>query len=294
MNTMQIFNNQQFGRVRVVDVKTVPYFVANDVCCALGYSNPRDAINRHVDSEDKTGVVIHDGSQNREMTAINESGVYSLVFGSKLPTAKQFKRWVTTEVLPSVRKHGAYLTDRKVEEVLSDPDTIIKLATQLKQERAEKERLAEENRLANEQIEKAAPMVQYYNKVLQSDSLITTNVIADQLGVSARRLNDMLVLYTGKATPTYCMRNTGARDTKVIERILTSAARPANSLPNSIYTGRKRAANSSTTCFTMTEYEYTALDVIKRMGEDEVFRRELLLLINELLCMLKNACEKSN
>lgn len=235
MNTMQIFNNQQFGRVRVVDVKTVPYFVANDVCCALGYSNPRDAINRHVDSEDKTGVVIHDGSQNREMTAINESGVYSLVFGSKLPTAKQFKRWVTTEVLPSVRKHGAYLTDRKVEEVLSDPDTIIKLATQLKQERAEKERLAEENRLANEQIEKAAPMVQYYNKVLQSDSLITTNLIADQLGVSTRRLNDMLVKrgiiyrqsdtyvlyakyrgqgYEGYRTHTYISSTTGQQFTK--------------------------------------------------------------------------------
>ena len=314
MNTMQIFNNQQFGRVRVVDVKTVPYFVANDVCCALGYSNPRDAINRHVDSEDKTGVVIHDGSQNREMTAINESGVYSLVFGSKLPTAKQFKRWVTTEVLPSVRKHGAYLTDRKVEEVLSDPDTIIKLATQLKQERAEKERLAEENRLANEQIEKAAPMVQYYNKVLQSDSLITTNVIADQLGVSARRLNDMLVKrgiiyrqsdtyvlyakyrgqgYEGYRTHTYISSTTGQQFTK---QHLYWTEKGREFIYKLFQEGKKAfiPPRSSTTCFTMTEYEYTALDVIKRMGEDEVFRRELLLLINELLCMLKNACEKSN
>ena len=192
MNTMQIFNNQQFGRVRVVDVKTVPYFVANDVCCALGYSNPRDAINRHVDSEDKTGVVIHDGSQNREMTAINESGVYSLVFGSKLPTAKQFKRWVTTEVLPSVRKHGAYLTDRKVEEVLSDPDTIIKLATQLKQERAERQRLAEQNELHRQQLEMAAPKVQYYDTVLMSESTYNTNNIAKEFGMSARTLNSIL------------------------------------------------------------------------------------------------------
>lgn len=236
MNTMQIFNNQQFGQVRVVDVDTIPYFVGRDVATALGYRNPVAAIAQHVDSEDSVKHAISDNQGvPHEYLCINESGVYSLVFGSKLPTAKQFKRWVTTEVLPSVRKHGAYLTDRKVEEVLSDPDTIIKLATQLKQERAEKERLAEENRLANEQIEKAAPMVQYYNKVLQSDSLITTNVIADQLGVSARRLNDMLVKrgiiyrqsdtyvlyakyrgqgYEGYRTHTYISSTTGQQFTK--------------------------------------------------------------------------------
>ena len=193
MNNLQIFNNQQFGQIRVVDVNTTPYFVGYDVALALGYAKPRNAIMQHVDSEDalKQGVSDNQGIVH-EMTLINESGVYSLVFGSKLPSAKQFKRWVTSEVLPSVRKHGAYLTDQKVEEVLTDPDTLIKLATQLKAERAEKERLKEQHRLAEEQIKLSQPKVEYYNTVLQSDSLIATNVIADQLGLSAKRLNEIL------------------------------------------------------------------------------------------------------
>ena len=236
MNNLQIFNNQQFGQIRVVDVNTIPYFVGYDVALTLGYAKPRNAIMQHVDSEDalKQGVSDNQGIVH-EMTLINESGVYSLVFGSKLPSAKQFKRWVTSEVLPSVRKYGAYLTDQKVEEVLTDPDTLIKLATQLKAERAEKERLKEQHRLAEEQIKLSQPKVEYYNTVLQSDSLIATNVIADQLGLSAKRLNEILqqrqviyrqndtfVLYAkyrglgyeGYRTHTYISNSTGQQHTK--------------------------------------------------------------------------------
>lgn len=236
MNNLQIFNNQQFGQIRVVDVNTTPYFVGRDVAFALGYAKPENAISQHVDKEDtlKRGIPDNQGFI-QTTTLINESGVYSLVFGSKLPSAKQFKRWVTSEVLPSVRKHGAYLTDQKVEEVLTDPDTLIKLATQLKAERAEKERLKEQHRLAEEQIKLSQPKVEYYNTVLQSDSLIATNVIADQLGLSAKRLNEILqqrqliyrqndtfVLYAkyrglgyeGYRTHTYISNSTGQQHTK--------------------------------------------------------------------------------
>lgn len=236
MNNLQIFNNQQFGQIRVVDVNTIPYFVGRDVAFALGYAKPENAISQHVDKEDtlKQGIPDNQGFI-QTTTLINESGVYSLVFGSKLPSAKQFKRWVTSEVLPSVRKHGGYLTDQKVEEVLTDPDTLIKLATQLKAERAETERLKEQHRLAEEQIKLSQPKVEYYNTVLQSDSLIATNVIADQLGLSAKRLNEILqqrqviyrqndtfVLYAkyrglgyeGYRTHTYISNSTGKQHTK--------------------------------------------------------------------------------
>lgn len=108
MNELKIFNNPEFGEVRVIEIDGEPWMVGKDVALALGYSNPRDALANHVDEEDKSTVAIHDGSQNRNMTVINESGLYSLVLSSKLPGAKKFRRWVTSEVLPSIRKTGSY------------------------------------------------------------------------------------------------------------------------------------------------------------------------------------------
>ena len=109
MREIQIFENATFGKVRTIVIDNEPWFVGKDVAAALGYSNVRDALAKHVDEEDKNTVAIRDGIQgNPNMTAINESGVYSLVFSSKLPTAKAFKRWVTHEVLPAIRKTGSY------------------------------------------------------------------------------------------------------------------------------------------------------------------------------------------
>lgn len=108
-NAVQIFENAEFGRVRTIEVKGSSYFVGKDVAEILGYSNPRDALAKHVDDEDKNTVAIRDGIQgNPNMTIINESGLYSLILSSKLPTAKKFKRWVTSEVLPAIRKTGSY------------------------------------------------------------------------------------------------------------------------------------------------------------------------------------------
>lgn len=136
MNKIKVFNNPSFGEIRTIVMNSEPWFVGKDVAEILGYAKARNAISAHVDPEDKKDAPIQGplgGTQ--EMTIINESGLYSLILSSKLPTAKKFKRWVTSEVLPAIRKHGAYLTEQKVEEILTNPDTIIKLATQLKEER---------------------------------------------------------------------------------------------------------------------------------------------------------------
>lgn len=128
MNAVQIFNNPNFGQIRTLEVNNQPYFVGNDIALALGYAKPRNAILQHVDNEDalKQGIPDNQGL-TQETTLINESGVYSLVFGSKLPTAKAFKRWVTSEVLPAIRKTGGYIatkSDDTPEEIMARALTI--------------------------------------------------------------------------------------------------------------------------------------------------------------------------
>ena len=111
MSDLQVFNNKEFGQVRVIMKKDEPWFVGKDLAECLGYSNTRDAIRRHVDQEDRSDVVIHDGRQNRNMVVVNESGLYCLILSSELPGAKKFKRWVTSEVLPIIRKTGGYVAN---------------------------------------------------------------------------------------------------------------------------------------------------------------------------------------
>lgn len=108
-NTLTVFGNEEFGDIRTLNINNEPWFVGKDVAEVLGYSNTRDALKVHVDEEDKANVAIHDGSQNRKMIGINESGLYSLILSSKLPSAKKFKRWVTSEVLPAIRRTGGYI-----------------------------------------------------------------------------------------------------------------------------------------------------------------------------------------
>ncbi len=174
MNDVKIFENAEFGSIRVTELNGEPWFVGKDVADALGYSNSRKAIIDHVDEEDK-GVTKCDtlgGSQ--ELTVINESGIYSLVLSSKLPTAKKFKRWVTSEVLPLIRKHGAYMTPEKLEEALLDPDILIRLATDLKQER--EQRIA-----AQAKIETDKPKVLFADAVCTSQTSILVGDLAKLL-----------------------------------------------------------------------------------------------------------------
>lgn len=112
MNELMSFNNPEFGEIRTAEVDGEPWFVGRDVARALGYSNTKDALAKHVDPEDKRGSRIATPSGEQEMTIINESGLYSLVLSSKLPGARKFKRWVTAEVLPAIRKTGGYQLPR--------------------------------------------------------------------------------------------------------------------------------------------------------------------------------------
>lgn len=129
---IQLFTNEELDmKVRVVEINGEPWLVGKDVAEVLGYKNTRDALSKHVDEEDKNTVAIYDGIGNPNKVIINESGLYSLVLRSKLTEAKKFKRWVTSEVLPSIRKHGMYVTD----DLLNDPDLMIKAASKIKEER---------------------------------------------------------------------------------------------------------------------------------------------------------------
>lgn len=135
MNELKAFKNPKFGTIRTTTINGEPWFVAVDVCKALEIQNHKDAIGR-LDEDEKTGVDLTDPHGRVQNTnCVNEPGLYALVLGSRKPEAKAFKRWITHEVIPTIRKHGAYMTPEKVEEILLNPDTIIKLATDLKEER---------------------------------------------------------------------------------------------------------------------------------------------------------------
>ena len=176
MANIEIFKNERFGEVRVAEVNNEPIFCAVDVCKALGYSNSRDAVIRHVDERDvvKYDTLTNSGTQS--MTYINESGLYSLIFSSKLADAKKFKHWVTFEVLPSIRKHGAYATEETIDKIISDPDYGIKLLTTLKEERA-----------ARIEAERRNAILMHVNKTY------TATEIAKELNMrSAQELNSRL------------------------------------------------------------------------------------------------------
>lgn len=140
MEELQIFSNAEFGDVRTLVLNNEPWFVGKDVAEVLGYSNPQKAVRDHIDDDDKTlnESFTVNGTQG---VLINESGLYSLILSSKLPNAKAFKRWVTSEVLPSIRRTGAYMTKSVTEKALTDPDFLIQLATELKREREERAKM---------------------------------------------------------------------------------------------------------------------------------------------------------
>lgn len=178
MSQIQIFDHEKFGQIRTItDAQGEPWFVAADVCRILDIANPRDAITR-LDDDEKDTVVLTDGATgNPSRNIVNESGLYELVFGSRKQEAKEFKKWIKQEVLPSIRKHGAYMTAEKIEEVLLNPDTIIQLATDLKTEREKRKQFqakiaADKDKVAfAEQIEKSIDdlSIRDYAKILFDD-----------------------------------------------------------------------------------------------------------------------------
>lgn len=189
-NNLEIFKNDEFGEVRTLVINDEPWFVGKDVAVILGYSNPRKAIGDHVDKEDKTdGVTIRDSiGREQHPILINESGLYSLILSSKLPSAKRFKRWVTSEVLPAIRRHGLYAVD----EVLENPDMLISALTSLKAERERNAELEETVAIQTQQIAELKPKASYYDLVLNNKDLVSISVIAKDYGWSAQRMNEYL------------------------------------------------------------------------------------------------------
>lgn len=185
MQNVQLFNFED-QQVRTLTIDDQPYFVGKDVAEILGYSRGRKAVNDHVRETHKHDVPIRDAiGREQRTTVIDEAGLYSLVLSSKLPNAEKFQEWVTSEVLPAIRKHGAYMTDQKIEEVLTDPDTIIQLATQLKEER-------EARLIAEQQVNELKPKATYYDRILANPALVTITVIAKDYGMSGAAMNKKL------------------------------------------------------------------------------------------------------
>lgn len=185
MSDIQIFNNPEFGDIRTVELNGEPWFVGKDVALALGYTNPQKAIRDHVDEQDKGVNEMFTPGGKQALPIINEFGLYSLALSSKLPTAKKFKRWVTSEVLPSIRKHGAYMTPETLQNAILNPDTMIQLCQQLKAEQNKNKALTAENK-------KLAPAAEYAHNMLLSDESLTVTQIALNFGMTANKLNKLL------------------------------------------------------------------------------------------------------
>lgn len=228
---VQVFNNGVFGDVRVVMRDGEPWFIGKDVASALGYRDAINALKAHIDMEDKLGWQITTSGQRREMTIINESGLYSLILSSKLPSAKTFKRWVTSEVLPTIRKQGMYLTSATAEEAISSPESFIAKALIV----------------ANQVLERQKERIKHLettNNALTS-TISTTNVTTLTRKRTCATRNDMTVREVSKLL--------GAKQTEVY-RVLQRAGwfmRAEEGVVKNVPT-----LAAPTDCFYIEEYTY--------------------------------------
>ncbi|HEM3199327.1 TPA: phage antirepressor KilAC domain-containing protein [Streptococcus suis 14A] len=203
---LQIFKNEQFGEVRMVVIEEQPLFLGNDVANILGYKRPGDAIKQHIDEEDRKTLTykafgdlepsLWQGNDFSNKTFITESGVYALIFGSELPQAKQFKRWVTSEVLPSIRKNGAYVTNQKAVEIMSNPNALGEflqgIANQVKQLELQNSNLVEKNEVLEVELLEARKQARYLDVIIESKGAVRVTQIAADYGMSANRFNKLL------------------------------------------------------------------------------------------------------
>lgn len=221
MNELQIFKNEEFGEIRTVEISGEPWFVGKDVAEILGYSNPRKAISDHIDADDR-GVTKCDtlgGSQ--ELTIINESGLYSLILSSKLPNAKAFKKWVTSEVLPSIRKHGGYISGQAE----MSPEELMARALQVAQKTLEEREarislLTAENSVLTVEKQMLQPKADYFDELVDRNLLTNFRETAKQLSIKQNDFVNFLLekkyIYRdkrGKLMP-YADRNTGLFEVK--------------------------------------------------------------------------------
>lgn len=218
-NKIQIFENTEFGSIRTLEIDGEPYFVGKDVAEVLGYSNPQKALRDHIDDEDRTVNELFTVNGTKGIL-INESGLYSLILSSKLPSAKKFKRWVTSEVLPSIRKHGAYMTQETIEQAILNPDTLIKLATALKDEQTKNKQLQAVNSELKVDNQIMKPKAEYFDELVDRNLLTNLRETAKQLEIKQKDFIFFLLekkyLYRdkrGKLMP-YANKNNGLFEIK--------------------------------------------------------------------------------
>lgn len=221
MSDMKIFENKDFGKIRVQEINGETYFVGKDITEILGYKNTRDALLRHVDNEDK-GVVKHDTLGGvQEITVINESGLYSLILSSKLPKAKEFKRWVTSEVLPSIRKTGGYISG---EENMTEEELVAQAFLVVNRKLEEKTRENEALRLDNSKLvvqnQIMQPKAEYFDDLVDRNLLTSFRETAKELKIKEKNfirfLLDNKYIFRnkkGKLEP-YANKNDGLFETK--------------------------------------------------------------------------------
>lgn len=218
MNDLQIFNSPQFGEIRTIVEDDTILFCGSDVARALGYAKPQNAVTTHCKGALKRGTLTSKG--NQEMTFIPESDLYRLVFRSKLPSAEQFTDWVTTEVLPSVRRHGAYMTPQTLQAAIADPDYLLQIVTSLKLETDKRKALevANSRLLVENQI--MQPKAEYFDELVERNTLTSFRETAKELGVSPKRFIQFLLDYKyiyrdkkGKLLP-YEAKNKGLFEVK--------------------------------------------------------------------------------
>ena len=193
MNNIEIFKNAEFGEVRTLAIDGEPYFVGKDVAEILGYTNPTKAMQDHVDEEDMTFNETLKLSRQAGAWLINESGLYSLILSSKLPTAKKFKHWITAEVIPSIRKHGAYMTEQTIEQALTNPDFLIQLATQLKTEKEKNKSLEVKVSALTVDNQIMQPKAEYFDELVDRNLLTNIRDTAKELKVKQKDFVNFLI-----------------------------------------------------------------------------------------------------
>ena len=193
MNNIEIFKSTEFGEVRTLTIDDKPYFVGKDVAEILGYTNPTKAMQDHVDEEDMTFNETLKLSRQAGAWLINESGLYSLILSSKLPTAKKFKHWITEEVIPSIRKHGAYMTEQTIEQALTNPDFLIQLATQLKTEKEKNKVLEVKVSTLTVDNQIMQPKAEYFDELVDRNLLTNIRDTAKELKVKQKDFVNFLI-----------------------------------------------------------------------------------------------------
>ena len=192
---IKIFNNAEFGEIRVMLIDDDPWFVGKDIAVALGYAKPENALSAEFDEQDLSSTLfLGDGSNYKSKTTIiNESGLYSLIFSSKLESAQRFKHWVTHEVLPSIRKHGMYMTDNLLETAIANPDFVIGLIQNMKAEKEKSAALQMQNKQLCEKNEEMQPKADYFDDLVAWNLAVCFRGTAKELRIPERKFIQSLI-----------------------------------------------------------------------------------------------------